>query len=218
VGRHHRPLTDLLPSLAHHHGCELSTPRYAGHGGPAPHHNGKHKYLRGCWPIFDRSKPRAKTHKAVFIRRSILFVLQHVRDPVDALEVDQSAGSVFGHRDAAEADDFLARTVDRDGRQDHRARLLDMTGEPDRGEGEQGHAHAPPARPRAWGGHGFDAHQEGQDNRRNPTPSQSETRLHRMVRSWCRGAGHHPGLSPESFGFHPESMGTYVRCRPTHQS
>ena len=48
---------------------------------------------------------------------------EHVRDAVDALEVDEPAGAVFGHRHAAEADDFLAGAVDRGRRQDHRAGL-----------------------------------------------------------------------------------------------
>ena len=43
-------------------------------------------------------------------------------DAVDALEVHEAAGPVFGHRDAAEADDFLAGAVDRDRRKDHGAR------------------------------------------------------------------------------------------------
>ena len=34
-------------------------------------------------------------------------------------------------------------------------------------EGEHGQDHAPPARPQAWGRHGFDAHQDGQDNCQN---------------------------------------------------
>jgi hypothetical protein len=49
---------------------------------------------------------------------------EHVRDPADSLEIDKAAASVFGHRYAAEADDLLARPVERLGRKDHGGGLL----------------------------------------------------------------------------------------------
>ena len=111
---------------------------------------------------------------------------KHVGHAVHALEVHQSPGPVFGHRDAAKADDVLAGAGDRSRLQDLRAGLLEMGGEDNRGEAYNERSRMPPARPQAWGRHGFDAHQDGQDNCQNTPRSRSEARLHRMVTCWSQ--------------------------------
>ena len=59
-------------------------------------------------------------------------------DSFRALEVDDTAGPIFGHGHAVEADDVLAGAVDRGGGQDHGVRRGGKDGERERQQQDSG--------------------------------------------------------------------------------
>jgi hypothetical protein len=88
---------------------------------------------------------------------------EHVGYAADALQVDDPARAVFGHRHAAEADDVFAGAVDRDRRHDHGVGPADVEREGDRRERRRDEGRSPRGPAKASPRQRLSTHRESQD-------------------------------------------------------